>query len=176
MQIPVEGLRLNLGCGRHTLDGWFCIDAVAHPKASRPPDLLCDVKSIPLPDACAVEVQAIHIFEHLYYWECAGVLDEWKRLLRPGGLLVMEMPDLQKFCRNILEGVKGRHDGQMGMWGAYGDPREKDPLMVHRWAWTFATIRPLLRDHGFIDIKEAETKWHPIGRGVRDFRVEARKA
>lgn len=174
--MPDEGLRINLGCGRHTLDGWFCIDAAPHPQATRPLDLLCDVKSIPLPDGCAREVQAIHLFEHLYFWECAPAIEEWRRLLRPGGILTLEMPDLMKWCRNILQGREGRHPGQMGMWAAYGDPRTEDPLMTHKWAWTFATIRPFLKEHGFHDIAEEETKWHPIGRGVRDFRVTARKA
>lgn len=176
MEIPAEGLRLNLGCGRHTLDGFFCVDAEKHPKATRDPDLLCDVKSIPLPDECASEVQAIHLFEHLYRWECDPVIDEWRRLLRPNGVLTMEMPDLMKFCANILNGREGRHAGQMGMWGAWGDPREKNPLMVHRWGWTYATIRPFLKAHGFTAIAEEETQWHPIGRGVRDFRVTARKS
>src|ERR1043165_6045687 len=122
-----EGLRLNLGCGRHVLsDGWTNIDAAISPRASRPPDILCDVKKIPLPDACAIEVMAIHLFEHLYRWECDDTIDEWRRLLRPGGLLVLEMPDLFKFCRNIIEGIPGKgHEDQLGMWGLYGDPREK---------------------------------------------------
>jgi len=177
MDIPASGLKLNLGSGRHSLDGWFNIDAAANPKAVRPPDLLCDVKSIPLPDACASEVMAIHLFEHLYRWECDDTIDEWRRLLRQGGLLTLEMPDLFKFCRNILEGIPGKnHADQLGMWGLYGDPRDRDPLMVHRWGWTFITIQPFLTEHGFTDIREDVTQWHKVGRGVRDFRVTARKA
>lgn len=175
MHIPAEGLRLNLGCGRHTLDGFFCVDAQQHPNATRPLDLVSDVKSIALPDDCAIEVQAIHLWEHLYRWECDEVIAEWRRLLRVGGKLTLEMPDLMKFCRNVLNGLEGRHEGQMTMWAMYGDPRTRDPYMVHKWAWTYATIRPFLKANGFDHIAEEETKWHPIGRGVRDFRVTARK-
>ena len=176
VEIPPEGLRISLGCGQHTVPGWFCVDAKQHPKADRPLDLLGDVKKLPLPDECASDIIAIHLFEHLYRWECDEVIVEWKRLLRKGGTLTMEMPDLFKFCRNILEAKAGRkHPDQLGMWGLYGDPREKDPLMVHRWGWTFTTIKPFLEFHGFADCKEAETQWHPVGRGVRDFRVTARK-
>jgi len=176
VEIPPEGLRLSLGCGRHTPTDWFCIDAQQSPLASRPVDLICDVKQVPLPDACASELMAIHIFEHLYRWECDDALEEWRRLLRTGGLLIMEMPDLFKFCRNILEAKAGhKHSDQLGMWGLYGDPRDKDPLMIHRWGWTFSTIQPLLLEHGFTDCKESQTQWHKVGQDVRDFRVTARK-
>lgn len=178
MEIPPDGLRLNLGCGRHTLDGWVNVDAAPSPRASRAPDILCDVtKTIPLPDECAIEVMAIHLFEHIYRWQCDDTIDEWRRLLRPGGLLVLEMPDLYKACRNILENRAGKsHEDQLGMWALYGDPREGDPLMVHRWNWTFSTISPFLSQHGFTDIKEDVTQWHKVGKNVRDFRVTARKA
>jgi SAM-dependent methyltransferase len=182
MNIPAEGLKIQLGCGRHTLSGWFCVDAAQHPQASRPVDLLSDVKAIPLPDGCASELMAIHLFEHLYRWECDDVIEEWRRILRPGGTLIMEMPDMLKWARNILDGREGRHPGQMSLWAAYGDPRTRDPLMVHKWGWTYTSkdstcgMQRFLKEHGFTDIAEEDTKWHPIGRGVRDFRVTARKS
>lgn len=178
MEIPASGLRLNLGCGRHTMDGWCNVDAAPSPQASREPDILCDVRAIPLPDACASEILAVHLFEHLYRWECDDVIEEWKRLLRPGAIIAMEMPDLLKTCNNILQGATDsrKFADQLGLWSLYGDPRERLPLMVHRWAWTFGSIKPFLVEHGFIDIKEERTQWHPVGRDVRDFRVTARKA
>jgi predicted SAM-dependent methyltransferase len=169
-------MRLNLGCGRHVLAGWFNVDAQASPKAVRPPDLLSDVKKTDLPDGCASEVMAIHLFEHLYRWECDEAIEEWKRLLQPGGQLTLEMPDLWKYCRNIVEELKNdKHPDQLGMWGMFGDPRERDPFMCHRWGWTFKTIRPFLAEHGFVDIVEGPTEWHRAGRAKRDFRVTARK-
>lgn len=180
--IPPEGLKLNLGCGRHTIHGWYCVDIVRHPEADRDPDLIGDFRKVPLPDACAVELLAIHVFEHVYPWEAEDVMTEWHRLLRLGGKLIMEMPDLMKFIHNIQTGREEGREGQMGMWGMYGDPTTKDPYMMHKWAWTYnsgpksARIKPFLERHGFHYIAEEETQWHPKGRGVRDFRVTARKA
>lgn len=168
-------MKINLGCGKHTLEGWFCIDVQQHPDATRPLDMVSDVKKIALPDECADEIMAIHLFEHLYRWECDEVIEEWKRLLKPGGKLILEMPDLLKFCSNIIKDVKSKHEGQMGMWGAYGDPREKNPYMCHRWGWTYRTIKPFLESHGFKNLREEVTQWHPSGRMVRDFRVVAYK-
>ena len=177
IRIPAEGLRLNLGCGAHTRDGWFCVDAVQHPNVSRDLDLVSDLRKIDLPDLCAREIISIHVWEHFYPWECDELITEWRRLLRKDGVLAMEMPDLLKFCRNILTGrVDGHHPDQLGLWGAYGDPTTKDPLMMHKWGWTFATLAKYLRQHGFRDIREEETQWHPMGRGKRDFRIVAVKA
>lgn len=169
-------LKLNLGCGRHTMEGWFCIDAAQHPGATRPLDLVSDVKKIDLPDGCAEEILAIHLWEHLYRWECDDVIDEWRRLLEPRGKLTLEMPDLMKFCKNIIQGRNdGHHPDQLGMWAMYGDPRTKDPLMVHKWAWTYKTLRKFLMEHKFAEVREEETQWHPVGRGTRDFRIVAIK-
>jgi predicted SAM-dependent methyltransferase len=177
MEIPANGLRLNLGCGRTPIDGWFNIDIQSNPMAKRPPDMLSDVKKIDLPDHCAVEVQAIHLWEHFFYWECDVVAKEWARLLRPGGRLSLEMPDLMKFCRNIIEGREGKkHPDQMGLWGAYGDPRDKDPFMTHRWGWTFNSLKPFLAERGFVDIIETVPQHHRVGALARDFRIEARRA
>ena len=175
MEIPANGLRLNLGCGRHVLDGWFNIDVEASPLSSRAPDMISDARRIDLPDGCASEIMAIHLWEHFYRWECDEVVVEWGRLLRHGGKLVLEMPDLFKFCQNILEERKrgGKHLDQLGMWGLYGDQREKNPLMVHRWGWTYKTLALFLKENGFMDTEEKITQWHPAGRQHRDFRIEA---
>lgn len=173
MKTDAELLKLNLGCGPHTLAGWFCIDAAQNPNADRPLDMVSEITKIDLPDACASEIIVIHAFEHLHRWECDVAVPEWCRLLVPGGKLALELPDLLKVCRNILA---ERPEEQLGMWALYGDPRPHDPLMVHKWCWTYRPLRALLRRHGFTDVAEEETKWHPVGRGIRDFRITAVKA
>lgn len=171
-------MKLNLMCGRHVLDGWTNVDIQPSPRAKRPPDILSDAKSIPLPTECADELMVIHGFEHFYRWEVDTVMKEWHRLLKVGGKLVLELPDLIKCCENVLNGftVGGKDPDQNGMWGLYGDPRDADPYMNHRWAWSPKTLRHFLKMHGFTDIIDAETQWHPAGRIHRDMRIEARKA
>lgn len=176
LDIPEGGLRISLGCGRHTLDGWFCVDLQQNSQATRALDMVSDIKKLALPDGCASQILVVHAFEHLYRFECDDALKEWKRLLRPKGLLVMEMPDLLKCCKNILENRKGpKHEDQFGLWGLFGDYTTNDPTMVHKWGHTFISIKPLLEKHGFIDVVEKPTQWHLVGHIWRDFRVEARK-
>lgn len=170
-------MRLNVCCGRQILDGWTNVDVAPSPETKRAPDLLADAKSIPLPDGCADELMVIHGFEHLYRWECDVALEEWKRLLKVGGKLILELPDLYKCCQNVLSGytIFERNPDQFSMWGLYGDPRLQNPHMVHRWGWTPKTVRKIVQEHGFNNIIDASTQWHPMGRINRDMRIEALK-
>ena len=168
-----KSMKLNVGCGGKRLDGYTGVDAVERPGA----DIVARADAIPLADGCVEEVMAIHLVEHVYLWEVPDLLREWHRLLSPGGRLVLELPDLLKCCQNIVEGFTyaGKHPDQSGLWGIFGDPRDKDPYMGHRWAYTFRSLRPLVADAGFVEIVERPTLFHPVGRQRRDFRLEARK-
>jgi SAM-dependent methyltransferase len=173
-----QGLKINIGCGRRMIDGWTNCDIVRHPDALRDPELLCDAKEIPLPDGCADEVMAIHVWEHFPRWESENVLTEWRRLLRSGGLLILELPDLIKCCQNYIDGVQkgGKDPDQLARWGIYGDPRLNDEYMLHKWGWAPKELIKFLRSNGFADATQKLPIFHPSGRKHRDMRIEAIKA
>lgn len=120
---------------------------------------------------------AIHLVEHIIPWELPTALSEWFRLMRPGGKLTIECPDIVKVCKNIAENITkhGKHPDQLGLWGAYGDIRTKDERMLHRYGYSFKTLEPLVAAAGFVGAEERETVFHPAGRKFRDFRLEAVK-
>jgi SAM-dependent methyltransferase len=166
-------MRLNVGCGRRRIEGYTGVDAVERKGA----DIVAPAWAIPLADESCDEIMAIHLFEHFYRWECERVLAEWHRLLKPRGRLVLELPDLHKCCLNVIKGREAeKFEGQLGMWGLYGDPRDEDPYMTHRWGWTPATLRALLEANGFDRTGEERTEFHPVGRQWRDMRIVAEKA
>lgn len=168
-------MKLNIGCGGRKIPGFTGVDAVPDRPAV---DIVAKADKIPLPDGSVEEILAIHLWEHFYLWECEGVINEWKRLLKSGGALTLELPNLKKCCENILSGrvEGGKHPDQLSYWGLYGDPRERDPFMAHRWAWTPESLRAFLKQHGFLAIVEEPTQWHPAGRRHRDMRIVARRA
>ncbi len=175
-------MKLNIGCGRQVLEGWFNIDAALHSTAPRPPELIYAfqfdaegelIKRIPLDDGAVTEIMAIHVFEHFYQWECSAVLREWHRLLAPGGKLILELPDLIKCCQNVIDNRQGKKPDQLQRWGLYGDPREKNRLMMHPWGWGPQELIGVLGEHGFTDIQHLPTQWHINGRANRDMRIEA---
>ena len=173
-------MRINYACGKQTWDGWYCIDAVRHPKATRDPDLLHVLEFdsqgnlaqlTPLPDSGATELHSYHFLEHVYQWQAPALVREWYRLLKAGGQLVLELPNLAAACKNMLAGM----NDQMVMFPLYGDPSHKDPFMCHRWAYTPATVKALLEANGFAKVKILPPQTH--GRRVnRDMRVEAVKS
>lgn len=131
-----------------------------------------------MPDGCADEILGIHIWEHLYRWECDVVIAEWRRLLKPEGLLILELPDALKCARNLIDYANkgGKALQQQAMWGLWGDDTLQDPHMIHRTGWWPQSLAGYLWAQGFTDIKSPPTQWHPAGRKHRDMRIEARRS
>lgn len=169
-------MKINFACGKQTWDGFYCVDAVRHPKATRDPDLLHVleferthlVNPLPLPAGCAEEVHSYHFLEHVRAWQAPALVAEWRRLLRAGGRLILELPNLELACRNVLAGM----NEQMAMWPLYGNPHTCDVYMSHYWAYTPTTVRALLEAGGFEKVKILPPKTHGA-RTNRDMRVEA---
>lgn len=155
------------------------VDAVVNPKAPHAPEVLhaltfnadgSIVEQTPLPDGCAAELIAAHVIEHFFEWESPFVLLEWKRLLRSGGKLILELPNIEAAAKNLLAGM----DPQMWRFPFYGDGSHKDPYMIHRFGFTPKSIRQAVADAGFSDIQVLPPQTHGP-RPNRDMRVEAIK-
>jgi ubiquinone/menaquinone biosynthesis C-methylase UbiE len=172
-------MKINFGAGRKIENGYFNIDAIRHPMAQRDPELLFTMRfnddgslseQIPLADGCADEVMSIHVIEHFYRFNTDAVIAEFKRLLKDGGKLVLECPNIESACRNLLAGMEDK----MAMWPLYGSPKAGSPFMSHLWGWTPKTLSELLKFHGFKHVNVMPPQTH-MTRGDRDMRVEAIK-
>jgi predicted SAM-dependent methyltransferase len=166
-------LRLNLGCGAKRLDGFINVD-LADGAYKVQPDVVCDAFG-PLPFATATvdEVHAYHVAEHCYRWQIEGVLSEWTRVLKPGGLLVLELPCLDKVIHifKIAAEMRKPPPVNLTMWGLFGDPGWKNPAMCHRWAYSIGEMTDLMEAAGLtVESKEPQTHVK-----VRDMRLEGIK-
>jgi hypothetical protein len=169
-------IRLNLGCGDKILPGYVNIDLVDE-RAGHKPDVICDLHKLTLPDAYADEAMAIHVVEHFWRWEVVEILKEWRRVLKPGGRIILECPNLLSACAEVMKNPEmtsgpGK-EGQRTMWVLYGDPSWKDPLMCHRWAYTPASLGAVMREAGFVDIRQEAAQFKL--REPRDMRITGAK-
>ena len=124
-----------------------------------------DLRELPFPDNYADEARAIHVIEHFHVWEAPKVITEWVRVLKPGGMLALECPCLDKIIK--LFDVPNVPP-YMTYWGLFGDPRLEDPLMCHKWCFTEAMLRRLMAKAGLVNIRGEPPQFH---QPVRDMRL-----
>lgn len=166
-------MKLNLGCGARHLQGYINVDKAVRGMTS--PDVDADIRALPFDDETADEIIAIHVIEHFYHWEVNSVLREWARVLKPGGTIILECPDIKKAALHLVNAVTlnmGISD-QLTMWPLFGDPSHKDPLMCHKWGYTPGTLAFELEKAGFTDCVEEPAQYHM--KTTRDMRVVAVK-
>lgn len=172
-------VRLNLGCGVKIYprkEGWVNVDAVGENL-----DIKCDVKDMKsvVGSEVADEIHAYHLIEHFYKEEVPLVLKNWFDVLKPGGHVYLEAPDVRKCAYNFFLGMLKEDPNQaltLGIKGFYGDVNPKSPYRefdLHKWGWFFDSISKQLKAVGFIDLEEQEPVTHM--KKERDFRVYARK-
>lgn len=81
--------RLHIGCGNIYLDGWENLDIFSSSKA----DIYSSALVIPRPRETYDLIYACHILEHFNRHLIMTVLNHWKDLLKPGGVLRLAVPD-----------------------------------------------------------------------------------
>lgn len=165
--------KLNLGCGDKILPGYINVD-VAESRRGYKPDVLCDLRNLtPFGDDEADEILSVHVIEHFWRWEVVDILREWTRVLKPGGSLILECPNLLSACQAVLDNptlaTGPGPEGQRSMWVLYGDPAWRDPLMNHRWGYTPHSLAQVMHEAGLVNLRQAPAQFKL--REPRDMRI-----
>ncbi|MCK4478922.1 MAG: hypothetical protein KAV01_00195 [Candidatus Lokiarchaeota archaeon] len=91
-------MKLNIGCGKNFEPDYCNIDLYE--------DLIADRKmsalNLEFEDYSCQEIKAIHLIEHLGFYQSIYALSEFFRVLEPEGKLSLETPDLEKAFRTYL--------------------------------------------------------------------------
>jgi len=173
--------RLHCGCGDVVAPGWINCDVTAR----RGVDVVADIRAgLPLRDDSLDCIVAHHVLQDLGIYEQVPALGHLRRALRPGGVLRLSLPDVDRAIAAYLEG-------------------RADHFHVHEWdtlagnfithvlwygcsrtlfSWPFA--EELLRKAGFAEVRRVGYRQTPTGdpeivaldsREAESFYVEAVK-
>jgi predicted SAM-dependent methyltransferase len=160
---------IQLGCGTRPFPKpWVNVDFVAGYA-----DIVHDLTNpLPFDAGCADEIHAYHVFEHFQRWQAEAILGNWVDTLKTGGLLVLELPCFDKVIAIFSHYLSKKIPvPQWVMHGLYGDPKYRDPAMMHHWCYSVGELSGMMRRAGLqVELKEAQTHVPH-----RDMRLEGRK-
>lgn len=173
-------MKLNIGCGNNLIDGYVNCD-----KFDVAADLRFDMVDLAeqfAPDSIE-KIVFYQSLEHIPWHQTMTVFNACFTVLQPGGGLLIEVPDLEVVCRNVLTyGMTQQwHDN---IYGGYHRPWDKDRYpdalfhagSIHYQGFTFDRIHKLLTSVGFVDIeKGGMEKKHKDYKYEENLHVEAKK-
>jgi predicted SAM-dependent methyltransferase len=202
-----RAIRLNLGCGSRPLTGYVNVDMDTleqlrqrYPQAKFPEGVEVkqyDIFALPYEDGAVDEIRADSLIEHLSFSEEPRFFHEVTRVLRPGGVLILETPDFEQAVKDWLAAKDEWRDfyrsdpeaiEQCHWFGTYTYARENRwgylSAMIfgpqngegqfHKNAYTEPKIRAILNRLGYQKVEIDRTRW----KGDRDLilRIRAVKA
>lgn len=170
---------VNVACGPHILPGFVNLDLIP----SGPAVIGWDCRRrLPLADGSATGIRAEQFLEHLETREeLPAFLADCRRVLRPGGILRIIVPDAERHLRAYCS-------GDLGEFRELGVP-EPFPVDLptrmdiinhvfhqwheHRWGYDFETLADRLCTAGFQKIRQAGYRESTDSRLAQDRAVHA---
>ena len=166
-----KNIKLNLGAGGINYPGYLSVD-LYDDRAN----ILMDITKLDFDDNSVTEILASHVFEHLNPYHTFDILQDWLRVLKPGGKLVMEMPDILELCKRFPEapleekyGLLNAVYGSVNTTGVGGPDNITSP---HLFGWWPESIYNHLSAAGYENIQIMDEQ---IPHPAYNFRVEATK-
>jgi len=126
-------------------------------------------RGLPVPANSVRGVYASHVLEHLAYNDFRIALQNTFRILEPGGIFRLIVPDLQERARRYIQEVSnGSPAASANFMRACHLGLEQRPKSIlgrirllvggssHLWMWDEPSMAEQLKKAGFIDIKRSE--------------------
>lgn len=190
--IPRDGLLLHLGSGPHAEPGWINVDKSWMARVSRRPLAVRALRrlgvlderqartqwprdivrrdltgSLPWSTDSTRAIYSSHMVEHLERTEARQFLEECARVLKPGGVLRLALPNLETLVAHYLR-AKAAHQSTAAdefvdflyLVSPNDDSaplRRLAKLLLHRphkWMYDPESIALVLRDIGFVGVQQ----------------------
>ena len=140
-------MKLNLGCGKRNFGkDWIHIDGSNYPHIHSH-----DIVNLPFEDNSVDLIYASHVFEYFDREEADVVLQKWKSVLKPNGILRLAVPNFEIYAKLYYEG-KITLDNCVGPLYGKWKMTETD-IIYHKTTYDFTSLKQKLETNGFIKIK-----------------------
>jgi len=153
------------------------------------------VRGLPVETSSAEAAYASHVLEHLSLTDFEKALRETFRILKPGGVFRLIVPDLEVRARSYVAALDaGRSDANDAFMRSTTLGVERRNLLVdlgnarHLWMWDYPSMKAALERHGFVAVRRCalndaadpmflmvEQEWRFVHEGVVELAMEARK-
>jgi predicted SAM-dependent methyltransferase len=154
------GRQVEIGPGTHPLGAaWECVDTIPRPHVQHIAHWGTD--RLPFEDQTVSLIYASHVLEHVAWTHTVEALKEAHRILEPGGVLELWVPNMQKIVMAWVNGEVHKdgwwranpdHDPDIWLNGrifTHGPGDEN----FHRAGFTPALLRKRLQAAGFVDVR-----------------------
>jgi predicted SAM-dependent methyltransferase len=185
----LKSKRLHLGCGLVAPENWLNVDGSPQAWLARKPLIKSILKQtgvsfaqnqwpsnilylnldrpLRFQDNHFEAVYASHLLEHLYRDQAMQLVTECQRILAPGGIIRLVVPDLETLSRQYLESANEAKGNEMpadrfmrrlmthsasrpnGLLGIY---RQMTSFHDHKWMYDSPSLVSLLEECGFMEV------------------------
>jgi len=154
---PDGKILIHLGCGDIACSEFVNVDSRPAPHVH----YVCDIRDLSIfPDNYAHLIYACHVLEHVPKRDLRKTLWEWRRILQPGGILRLSVPDFDKLL-HIYESCS--HDINIILDMLMGGQDNK--YDIHYSAFNNRYLFEKLTEVGFREIRQ----WDPAQVDHHDF-------
>lgn len=146
-----ELLRLHIG-GQEAKEGWKIVDCQPRPEV----DFVAGIEDLSMfPDASAQSIYCSHVLEYVSQADLPAALYGLYRILAPGGVLYISVPDLETLSWLLVSPLHSRAEKFHVMRMMFGG--QCDEFDFHRIGLTYGFLDDYLRDAGFSSWEHVES-------------------
>lgn len=153
-------MKINLASGQRPYPKpWVNIDLIPQTDSNGNPydlDIQTNANDLHMiPDESVDVIVAHHLVEHIAIHDLDAFLGEWRRVLKPGGMLSVFVPNLRELDKAWVEGRITTFIHNVNTYGAYQGHVED----LHKWGYDFDELRDRLSGW---DGKESKYPWSRV--------------
>ena len=129
--------QINIGCGwRNFGKGWIHIDGGNYPHLDSH-----NINELSFEDNTIDLIYASHVIEYFDREEVVNILKEWIRVLKPGGVLRLAVPNFKEIVNLYL---KEKYSLETFLGPLYGKMRMGEKIIYHKTTYDVNSLRSLI--------------------------------